>query len=196
MYHDSPVESSYLCTSMVLRKGATDTPTYCCTKNLIQVFGKAIFKHTLCLGVEPSFRAHQSDYQLMTSACTSRYTNKDYSIGYRGISCNKTSLKSARARRERNSKQHKSVLDSLNSGLLRTRQVSAALPWALRFRVEVSVMPSLVNVVGFLMIPRESGYFTSISPLQYDYLSKGAADTHTYYCTKNFRYKSLQKEVD
>ena len=28
------------------------------------------------------------------------------------------------------------------------------------------------------MILRESGYFTSISPLQYDYLSKGAADTH------------------
>ena len=61
---------------------------------------------------------------------------------------------------------------------MRTGQVSAALPWALRFRVEVSVMPSLVNVVGFLMILRESGYFTSISPLQYDYLSKGAADTH------------------
>ena len=52
-------------------------------------------------------------------------------------------------------------------------------------------MPSLVNVVGFLMILRESGYFTLISPLQYDYLSKGAADTR---CTKNFRYKSLPKE--
>ena len=144
----SLLESSYLCTSMILRKGAADAPTYCCTKNLIQVFGKAIFKHTLCLGVEPSFRAHQSLHRSMTSACTSRYTNKDYS-SYRGTSRNNTSLKSPRARRERNSKQHKSVRNSLNSGLLRTRQVSAALPWALRFRVEVSVMPSLVNVVGF-----------------------------------------------
>ena len=29
---------------------------------------------------------------------------------------------------------------------MRTGQVSAALPWALRFRVEVSVMPSLVKL--------------------------------------------------
>ena len=65
MYHKS-LESSYLCTSMILRKGAVDTPTYCCTKNLRYKFLQKGIIHTLCLGVEPSFRAHQSDYQLMT----------------------------------------------------------------------------------------------------------------------------------
>ena len=39
--------------------------------------------YTLCLGVEPSFRAHEALYQLswfMTGACTSHwYTNRDWS---------------------------------------------------------------------------------------------------------------------
>ena len=38
------------------------------------------FTHTLCLGVEPSFRAHQALYHYrpaMTGACTDQYTNKD-----------------------------------------------------------------------------------------------------------------------
>ena len=45
----SLLESSYLCTSMILRKGAADTPTYVLLyeKLEIQVFAKGIFENIL-----------------------------------------------------------------------------------------------------------------------------------------------------
>ena len=97
MYHKS-LESSYLCTSMIL-KGPADTPTYCCTKNFR--YQKDMHCNLSVWDSNPAF-ARPIHYVPMTGACTNQYTNRDQStftlLGVRQITLSSI---------ERNSKRHR-----------------------------------------------------------------------------------------